>query len=258
MNGLAVVMTAWRRPYYLEPVLESWRKAAQRLKPDRFVISIGATDRYAGQLDVIEKASSRFPVRLEVLEQLPLGAHHAIGTAGNYLFSDPDVQFVVFGEEDVVVSDDVLCYMQWAREAFGRVPRVLTACAHNRAGQSWDAHEPARDADADQQVVRLLPYFNPWCWGTWRDRWEKVLVPSWCWQAGPFADGYDWRIYGQHMERGYLSAVPDASRSQNIGESEGLYTTPETWAFSQVQSFREKRYGVEYKLAGGEEWSRPA
>jgi len=249
-NGIAVVMTAWRRPYYLEPVLESWRQAALRLKPDRFVISLGVTDRHAEQLDVIARAAARFPVKLEVLDQRLLGPHTAIGDAGNYLFSDPGVQFAVFGEEDVVVSSDVLEYMSWACECFRAVPRVLTACAHNRAGQYWDAHEPARDADADQEAVRLLPYFNPWCWGTWRDRWEKVLEPSWCWQAGPWADGYDWRIMGHTQERGYLSAVPDASRSQNIGECEGLYTTPETWAFSQVQSFREQRLGLGYKLTG--------
>ena len=39
--GIAVVVTAWRRPYYLEPVLESWAGAVALVQPDRFVISLG-------------------------------------------------------------------------------------------------------------------------------------------------------------------------------------------------------------------------
>jgi hypothetical protein len=253
MSGIAVMTTAWRRPYYLERTLESWSRAAALLKPDRFVISLGITDRYAQQVDVIDRARDRFPVELEILHQSTGGnpgvdgPHRAIGEAGQYLFSDEKVEFLVFGEEDVLVSDDVLLYMEWARRRFAARPEVLTACAHSVGGMGWDWPEPAQDADADQQEVTVLPYFNPWCWGTWRDRWAGVLEPNWCWQALAHSTGYDWAIEGL-MSRQYRSVVPEASRSQNIGELEGLYSTPASWSYSQAQSFREERGVVSYTL----------
>jgi hypothetical protein len=246
--------TAWRRPQYLEPVLASWAAAAAILKPDRFVISLQDSDRHSEQLEVIGRAQEKFPVELEVIGQSQAGhpkvdgPHRAIGDAGHYLFSDPAVEFLVFGEEDVLVSDDVLLYMQWARTEFADDPRMLIACAHSVGGTGWDRPEQAQDADADERVVRVLPYFNPWCWGTWRDRWANVLEPGWCWQALAHSTGYDWSIQ-RHMESQYRCAVPDASRSQNIGEQEGLYSTPDTWSYAHAPSFREHREPVAYEVA---------
>ena len=251
MSGISVVITAWRRPYYLEPVLESWSRAAAVVKPDRFVVSLGVTDRHSQQMEVIERARESFPVELEVKTQSPEahldGPHRAIGEAGHYLFCDEKVEFLVFGEEDVVVSDDVLHYMEWARGQFAAEPRVLAACAHNVGGMGWDYPAPARDADASPEEVSVLQYFNPWCWGTWRDRWASVLEPGWCWRATANATGYDWTIQ-RYMDLQYRCAVPEASRSQNIGEREGLYSTPQTWAFSRAQSFREHRDPAACKL----------
>lgn len=252
-NGLAVVTTAWRRPYYLERTLEAWSRAVAVVKPDRFVISLQVSGRHAQQLEVIDRARELFPVELEVIGQSQAGSpgvdgpHRAIGDAGHYLFSDETVEFLVFGEEDVLVGDDVLDYMAWARGQFAGDSRVLAACAHNAGGMGWDRPEPVQDAGASPQAVSVLPYFNPWCWGTWCDRWEAVLEPGWCWQALAHSTGYDWTIQG-HMARGYRCVVPEASRSQNIGEAEGLYSTPQTWAFSQAQSFREHREPAAYRI----------
>lgn len=251
MNGIAVMTTAWRRPYYLERTLESWSEATALLKPDRFVISLGVTDRHSQQVEVIERMQPRFPVELEILTQSPLahrdGPHRAIGEAGKYIFSDENVEFLVFGEEDVMVSDDVLHYMEWARWRFADQSRVLAVCAHNTGGMGWDYPAPAQDGDASPEQVSVLPYFNPWGWGTWRDRWAEVLEPGWCWQATAHSTGYDWTIQG-YMAYQYRCVVPEASRSQNIGELEGLYSTPETWAFSHAPSFREHREPAAFKL----------
>ncbi len=249
MNGLAVMVTAWRRPYYLEPVLESWLRAMVRLDAPplyRFVIALGQTDRYEQQLALIEELRPSFPVELEIAHQSHAaiaaeGPHQAIGEAGDYIFSDESVQFLVFGEEDVIVSDDALRYMAWASEEYEHTPQVLLVCAHNRGGMAWDFQQLAADQDADQQAVQLLPYFNPWVWGTWRDRWVNTVQPGWGWSAPDYATGYDWSIMKTIMLGRYLCVVPDAARSQNIGEHEGLYATPETWSFSHSQSFRAHR-----------------
>jgi FkbM family methyltransferase len=102
--------------------------------------------------------------------------------------------------------------------------QVLCARAPAVGGQGWDEHEPAQDADADQEQARLLPYFNAWCWG-------HVAGPL---AAGPAAvvglglhqrRGGGFRMGLEHsnprdIRGGFLAVMPDASRSQNIGELE--------------------------------------
>ncbi len=260
---MAVMCTAWRRPYYFRRVLESWAAADGIDQIRRFVITLGPTDRYAEQMDLIAEMSPRFPCGLEILPQSehairgdgirkPFGPHRAIAEAITYCFTYPGVGFVVAGEEDVAVSSDVLSYMRWAATEFQHDPRVLIACAHSKGGQGWDLQTPARDGAADQEAVRLIRYFNAWGWGTWRDRWETVLEPEWDWDCnlgGPVRSGYDWtiqtRILPKHKMR---CVVPDASRSQNIGEREGWSSSPDRFALLQAQSFRQRRDNPCYRL----------
>jgi hypothetical protein len=259
MNGMAVMITAWRRPYYLEPVLAAWSKATGIENITRFIIALGATDRIGAQIALIERMRPRFACPVDVRMQsyaavIGNGPHRAIAEAASAAFADGDVDFLVFGEEDVQVSTDVLAYMRWAAERFADDPEVLTACAHNQGGQGWD--EPGRDdADADQETARLLPYFNPWGWGTWRDRWEKILEPEWdyeCDLGGPLTSGYDWVIQTQILPRhNMLCVVPDAARSQNIGALEGWASSPAGIARAQAQSFRAARDVPQYRLVAG-------
>lgn len=260
---MAVMTTAWRRPYYFEPVLNSWANADGIDGLRRFVISLGPTDRRAQQVTVIKRAAPRFGVGLEILPQsdaavrgdgrrVPFGPHRAIAEAITHVFTDPAVEFVVAGEEDVQVSSDTLAYMRWAATEFQDSPDVLAVCAHNRHGQGWDDPGPAEDEDADQDAVRLLPYYNPWCWGTWRDRWEKILEPEWdygCDSGGPLDSGYDWNVQSRILPRhNMVCVVPDASRSQNIGSLEGWASTPEIVAGAQSHSFRRQRDDPAYRL----------
>lgn len=261
---MAVMTTAWRRPYYFEPVLASWANTEGQEDLRRFIISLGPTDRYDQQVTVIRQMAPRFGVGLEVLPQseaavrgdgirVPFGPHRAIAEAIDHVFTDPGVEFVVAGEEDVQVSSDVLNYMRWAATEFQDSPDVLAVCAHNQHGQGWDEPGPAADDNADQDTVRLLPYFNPWCFGTWRDRWEKILEPEWdytCSSGDAATSGYDWNVQLRIIPRhGMLCVVPDASRSQNIGALEGWASSPEIVARAQSQSFRREREpGERYRL----------
>jgi len=249
LEHMAVMTTACRRPYYLKESLASWQQARGVKELGAFAVALGDSDCKHEQYQVIEESGLNIRVREDPFPGC--GPHRAIGDAAHYMFSHPSVEFLVFGEEDVVVSDDVLEYMAWAAAEF-KDDRVLCVLAHSRGGQGWDRHEPAQDADADQQAVRLRPYFNAWCWGTWRDRWEAVLEPTWDWDCssgGPMDSGYDWNIAARVIPcHDLLAAVPEASRSQNIGLHEGVYSTPETFAFAQTPSFREHREPAAYKV----------
>ena len=126
LSDMAIMTTAWKRPYYLRPVLESWANADGIDKVRRFVISLGPTDRFHEQIELIQEMSPRFACGLEVLPQSehavrgdgirkPFGPHRAIAEAVTHCFGDPRIGFVVAGEEDVVVSSDVLLYMEGAQ-----------------------------------------------------------------------------------------------------------------------------------------------
>lgn len=262
-SDMAVMTTAWRRPYYFEQVLNSWANADGQEDLRRFVISLGPTDRHDQQVTLIKRMRPRFGVGLEILPQseaavrgdgrrVPFGPHRAIAEAIDHVFTDPAIQFVVAGEEDVVVSSDVLTYMRWAATRFADDPTVLVVCAHNQHGQGWDEPGPAEDEDANQDTVQLLPYYNPWCWGVWRDRWEKILEPGWdynCDLGGDLTSGYDWTIQTRILPRhSMVCVVPDASRSQNIGSLEGWASTPEIVARAQSLSFRRQRDEPAYQI----------
>lgn len=203
-------------------------------------------------LDVIGRAAPSLRIRV-IRDDEPSNLHAATANVVTAAFEETGADFVVVGEEDEIVSDDVLEYMRWAAAEFRDDAQVLLVNAHSKGGQGWDDHTPAQDADACQDTVRLRPYFNAWVWGTWRDRWEKHLLTQWDWDCtsgGAMDSGWDWNIATRIVPYGnFLCVVPDASRSQNIGYAEGWSSTAESFSFSQAQSFRESRDQVNYKLA---------
>jgi hypothetical protein len=250
LGKMAVVTTAFKRPEYLSQSLGSWSQARWIRNIRLFGVQIRPSGSHQEQLNVIResKVGPEGVAEVWLDPSSNMGPHWAVRQAGREAFRDPRVEFVVFGEEDVVVSDDVLEYMAVAAGLYQDDSSVLAVCAHSPGGQGWDPHEPAKDDAADQEAFRLLPYFNAWCWGTWRNRWESVLEPEWdadCTSGGPGDSGYDWNIHARVLPRhDAVCVVPDASRSQNIGRDGGIYSTPATFEFSQARSFRDHREPV--------------
>jgi hypothetical protein len=263
LDSAAVIVTAFKRPGYLRKTLASWQAARGLDRVRSFTVALGFhEDAFTGQCRVIEdfrhatELGEKVQVKVDSEKARKAnGMHRAIGEAATHVLADPGVQFVIFGEEDITVSSDVLEYMSWARAEFAGRGAVVAVCAHSRSGAGWDPRQPAGDTDADQAAVRLAQYFNPWVWGTWRNRWERLLEPTWDWECnsgGPLDSGYDHNIHRRILPEGGLSCVvPDASRSQNIGRHGGWASNEETWGFSQAQSFRADRDPVPYKLVTG-------
>lgn len=262
--NMALALTAWKRPHYLARTLESWHAADGVSELARVVVGVGRSDAYLDQLQLIREFRDRLShAPVDILADSTAatsspGMHRALGELGDAVFNPvfgPAPEFVVFGEEDVIVSSDVLRYMAWASLRFASESRVLAVCAHSVGGQGWDAHEPASDQDADQETARLRPYFNAWVWGTWRDRWNDVLAKTWDWECdsgGELDSGYDWNIATRVLPSiDGLCVVPDASRSQNIGRDDGVYCTAESFAYSRAASFMLRRDGVDYRLTDG-------
>ncbi len=250
---IALLITACKRPYYLKPTLTSWALADDANDLDGVVIALGRSPKEMEQRELIKELVPGARTWLDSDRAAASnGMHRAIAESASRIFRALKPDFLIFGEEDVVVSSDIVSYMTWAAEKFKDDPRVLLVNAHNRGGQGWDPHQPAEDAEANQNAVRLEPYMNAWVWGTWADRWEKVLEPNWdyeCNSGEATTSGYDWQIATRIIPSGnFLAVVPDASRSQNVGRKEGWASSEWSFSFSQAQSFREKRDTTNYQL----------
>ena len=113
------------------------------------------------------------------------------------------------------------------------------------------AYSRAAAGGRPDALVRA-PEFCPWVFGTWRDRWEVLIGPTWdrdysTWNSSPgFETGFDWnldtRVFPAH---GLVSVSPEVSRVQNIG-AVGVHGTPELLETAPsyaphhpVQDFRE-------------------
>ena len=217
----AVLLTAFDRPHYLAPVLDSWAvvrgldgwhlRVAVEPTPaqDEVVALVRAFVRRTGHADTEVVVN---PTRLGVLEN-PYVHLDALFSAGH--------SFVVRTEDDLLVADDVLELFAHVAETYAEVPSVATAHAFSPDPSGAPSGELVRD-DA----------FCPWVWGTWRDRWTDLLGPTWdrdysTWNVSPgFETGWDWNLNTRVFPAHGLGAVaPAVSRVQNIGEV-GEHGTP--------------------------------
>jgi hypothetical protein len=255
-NEVSLLISAWRRPRYLRKTLESWTQVPEVKTLRRIIFAVGRSHKQDEVVDVIKEMAKRLGPDVEIRPDSDAafaqpGMHTALGEAMRAAFADdPGLNFLVCSEEDIVVSSDVLRYMDWARSLRKDHPDLLVVEAHNQLGQGWHPAD-VYDEDAEQHVARLVRQFHPWCWGTWRDRWENVLEPNWDWACNTgtrgFDNGYDWQI-NRIIERGYTAVAPDASRSQNIGRFEGVYANPALFQQTQAASYLPVRDQVAYQL----------
>lgn len=235
LHQMAVAMTAYKRPYYLKQTLGSWSAAVGvgALAVFRVALEPSAVER-----EMAEVAGDAFcMVDMEVVTNpRRLGVLVNPAEAVNGVFRDyPEVRFVVLAEEDVIVSSDTMRYMRWAATEFENDQSVGLVCAM-----------PRFHGD-DPHIVRRYPYMSGnLVWGTWRDRWEKLIYPTWdrdystgdSEQSGAGWDyNLDWRILPRN---GLCSVAPDMSRSQHIGKFEGEHCSAAEFPLTQVTSFRER------------------
>jgi hypothetical protein len=259
LQDTTLLITANRRPDYLRRTLDSWAQVPEIGRLRGVDVALGWSPRWDDQLEVIRQAERPLGWSIGVIRDSQAahnspGMHRALGEAINRKFGDPRVEYVICGEEDVIVSSDVLAYTAFAQRWYDE--HVLCICAHNRGGCGWDGLDGPREDDAaDQEKVRLLPYFNPWVWCIGRSQWRNVARPVWDWDCdggGGQDSGYDWGMQRLSALGPWRNLVPDAARSQTIGELAGWASTPEIFPLQQSLSFRERRNRPVYRLQLGD------
>jgi glycosyltransferase involved in cell wall biosynthesis len=258
LRDTSLLISAYKRPDYFRRSLESWVAARGSGELRRIAVALGPSDAEGEQRAVIAEIAKDAPCPVVIFPDSPAcaqvpGAHRAYGEGANRIFAeDPDCRFLIFGEEDIVVSDDVFEYFTWGRKV--SAGKALAVIAHNARGNGWQRPVQEDDTDADQAAARLVRSFSPWGWGTWSQLWRLVIEPEWDYDCNrglrPDQHGCDWQMQRLLMRQGLPVLVPDASRSQNIGEQGGIYWNPgDDFSWTQSASFREHRDPVTYRLA---------
>lgn len=150
----------------------------------------------------------------------------------NDRFTD-GADFVILAEDDIVVSEDIQEYFEWASNQYRDDQSILAVNAWTKSGGK------------ENEVFRMH-YFSPLVWGVWRDRWETHLRDTWDFdystsnadgsQAG--WDGNIWRI----MQAKKLDCIqPRQSRSDHIGKFGGTHMIPEWFHLSRGEDFVKAR-----------------
>jgi hypothetical protein len=225
----AIFITAFDRPHLLDRTLESW-DSVRGIKDWAFVFRIEPSHHTEENKRLVREFVSRneLPYHEMIVNPHVHGVLHHPWVGFTELFRD--FNFVVRSEDDLCVSDDILEYLTWAELTFRARPEVATIHAYTDA----DGHSPS--------AVNVLPEFNPWVWGTWRDRWNDVIGPTWDHDYSTFngspgnQSGWDWNLNTRIFPaRGLHGVVPRMSRVDNIGV-QGTHSTPEN--FRTAPSFR--------------------
>lgn len=162
----ALFFTAFDRPGYLARVLETWEGVrgldrwhiVARIEPGQH------TDQIRAMFEKFFFVLGLNDVDL-VVNKSKLGVLHHPWVGFETLFSRYD--FVVRTEDDLLVSSDVLELFEWASKTFTHDQSIATV------------HGFSLGDGGDLSAMFRSPGFNPLVFGTWRDRWEQLLSPTW-------------------------------------------------------------------------------
>lgn len=217
-----IALTASSRVDYLRQVLASWQKV-DGVSAYHFIARVEPSAQ-----GIVEALSeSELDVEIIVNER-------KMGPLTNPWLAIDDcmqrgAEFVVYAEDDVVVSNDVLSYMEWGTEEVAHNPKILTV----QATQRW--WTPTRRET--MHTARAVPNFAANVWGVWSDRWYTILRDGW--DHDYSKKGWDWWI-GEDLigQRGFLNLAPSHSRSQHIGKFGGAHMPPDQFELHLAATFR--------------------
>ena len=235
LDTKALFFTAYDRPEYLKTTLESWRNVRGFYDWPVYAM-IEPSPRSQECADIfleLEHPNLQLSTNPRVY-----GVLHHPWVGFKRLFDR--YNFVVRAEDDLIVSEDILEYFDWAQKHYRGSEDVAAVIGFTRE-------------DGPDDEVHKLPKFDPWIWGTWRNRWKGFMEETWDHdystnngQPGVQA-GWDWNLDTRlYPALGLKSIFPASSRVQNIG-AYGTHAMPQDFAGSLSPSFRLDRAPVAYE-----------
>ena len=220
MSDISVVLTANNRPEYFEKVLSYWARV-HGLPSSMMSCQFETQPDGDAMMNLWRQyfPFSDYHINSEHLG--PLGNPHA---ALDRVFHEDDPDFVILGEDDSIVSEDVLDFFTWAADHYRYDPTVFAVC-------SFTQHYPNPEPDK----VYGRKYFASVVWGTWRDTWDEII--KWDWGFS-YDEAWDAKFLRILDEQDLVCIFPETSRSQHIGEH-GTHMGPEDFLRLQATQFYE-------------------
>jgi hypothetical protein len=239
---MIIAFTVNNRPHYLRQTLESWsrvRGIGDCLLIFRCEPGCDEAVQVCREVDFARTITVCNTDRAGVLGNPWLAFGDAF-TESEYsvrrAVSFPAGDFAILAEEDLIVSEDVLEYFSWCQR-YREDPNVLgvTTYQHHEQPGGLAGVGPA-DWSRDDQ-------FHFWAWGTWHDRWDRLLRDSWDLtyedRGYPVHQrGWDWDFRNRLVVKAGMTMIaPSISRSQHIGRDGGVHCTPDQFDGLLAQGF---------------------
>lgn len=236
----ALVFTAYNRVSYLQQTLHSWETVRGIRDWDLYIFiePSPVQEQIKEEFELFVAKLGHQDVHIQINPER-YGVLHHPWVVFERLLTSLYYDFAVRAEDDLIVTDDILEYFEWASDFYRQDESVATI------------HGFSRSSQGDPTQAHKVQRFSPLTWGTWRDRWTDLLSPTWdhdysTYNGTPGNEaGWDWNITSRLLpQRDLFSVEPEVSRVNNIGVY-GTHATPENFFdledFSSHQSPRSYR-----------------
>lgn len=198
-----ITMTLFNRPQYTKRVIDALSQC-EGINKYHILIFIEP-----GNSEVFSLANNiKFTSREIVLNKRRLGCDTNIYTAIDAGFKRSDYNIHI--EDDICPGRDMLKYFEFCDYRYRYDAKVLTVCAYHKERNKAESEEYYYD-----KVFRN-PWFTPWGWATWKDRWEEIK------KQWNFQNAWDIHLHTV-VRKDRFEIRPYLARSQNIGEQMGTH-----------------------------------
>jgi hypothetical protein len=229
-----LVFTAYNRPYYLNPTVDTWNEARgiDRWNTTVFIDPSELTDQ---TIDAARRLNTDLLISVN---KQKLGVLKNPWNALDFAFTY-GADFVILAEDDVAVSQDILEYFTWASEKYVNHQEVLCVNAFSQLNNGSE-NEVTKDRT-----------FSPLVWGIWKNRWNNLLKDTWdkdysTGKPDGSEAGWDWNINRIIKREDMLVIKPLHSRSDHLGEHGGTHMTPDWYSTSRGTNFNQIRGQQQY------------
>ena len=208
-----IAISAYNRPEYSQRSLAAIL-GAKGYSPDKYQIFC-AMDCYENGdwNEEVYGVYTNFHISPFVARQKQ-GCNYNVKRALEFAWQD-DPDFVLLIEDDIVISDDALLYIEWAAEKYKDDPSVRTI------GLWGHDNQPSLPlSEKDYGKVMRQNYFTCWGWGTWKDRWEEMEKK---WTTGDDSHNTSWDVILSSSLEDRVEILPAVSRAYNCGENLGTH-----------------------------------
>ena len=242
-NQTILAFTVAGRTEYLQQSLASWLKTDLNLVTavHFFIEPIDAFEIDA----VIDSFSSNCPVPvIKHFNKEKLGVLRNPWHLFDHCFRIEGAKFVILGEDDFLVSPDVLNFFDLTKTDW--TPTTMAVCA------KW----VGKRADGNPATFHRSMEFTGNIWMTSAPIWNSFLRDTWDFDyssgnADGTSAGWDWNIQLRVMPKNDLHCiVPTASRSKHIGVT-GVHCHEDVFGDTVAWNFLEEPYSGPYQEMTG-------